>query len=135
MIYYSESLHGITPAKLRGFAADWRVAPSSEQMFRMLRSSHSVALAIDDEEDRVVGYAAALSDGCMFAFISSIEVLPDYQGRGIGKELMNRMMARYRKLYALDLLCDADKAGFYEQFGMQQVCGMARRNYDGAKAA
>ncbi|HZH97704.1 MAG TPA: GNAT family N-acetyltransferase [Fimbriimonadaceae bacterium] len=132
MIFYSESLHGITPSKLRGFHADWASPPSSEKLFRMMRGSHSVVLAIDEKSDKVVGYAAALSDGHLFAFVSSIEVLPAFRGKGIGTELMRRMLARYSTMYGVDLLCDEALRPFYEKFQMKALTGMALRRYDSA---
>jgi ribosomal protein S18 acetylase RimI-like enzyme len=132
MVFYSESLHGITPSKLRGFHADWANPPSSEKLFRMMRGSHSVVLAIDDKTEKVIGYVAALSDGHLFAFVSSIEVLPAYRGQGIGTELMRRMLARYTNMYGVDLLCDESLRPFYEKFQMQALTGMALRRYGAA---
>ena len=57
-------------------------------------------------------------------------VLPDYQSKGIGSELMRIMLDRLQEFYMIDLLCDAKLQSFYEKLGMQKVTGMCIRNYD-----
>ncbi len=57
-------------------------------------------------------------------------MLPEYQGRGIGSELLRRMLERLRTLYMIDLLCDPDVQPFYERLGMRRATGMLIRNYD-----
>jgi GNAT superfamily N-acetyltransferase len=45
------------------------------------------------------------------------EVLPAWQGQGIGRQLLERMLARLATLYAIDLLCDAELAALLRQAG------------------
>ena len=42
--------------------------------------------------DGLVGFARAISDGAFNAYISTVAVLPAYQKRGIGRELVRRLM-------------------------------------------
>ena len=44
------------------------------------------------EGDVLVGFARAISDGAFNAYISTVAVLPAYQKRGIGRELVRRLM-------------------------------------------
>lgn len=44
------------------------------------------------EGDVLVGFARAISDGVFNAYISTVAVLPAYQKRGIGRELVRRLM-------------------------------------------
>jgi predicted N-acetyltransferase YhbS len=46
-----------------------------------------------------------------------LEVLPDYQGRGIGRELMQRVLAHLQGLSMVDLCCDADLEPYYARLG------------------
>ena len=62
--------------------------------------------------------------------IPLLEVLPEYQGRGIGAELVRRMLEELQQLYMIDLLCDEDVQPFYERFEMRRAQGMFIRNYD-----
>jgi ribosomal protein S18 acetylase RimI-like enzyme len=71
-----------------------------------------------------------VSDGVSCAYIPHLEVLPAYQGQGIGTELIRQMLAKFRQLYMIDLICDPELQPFYERFGMHKVTGMVVRNYD-----
>jgi ribosomal protein S18 acetylase RimI-like enzyme len=135
MMRYTDSLDGIGVEQLRGgFWVDWPDHPSPERHLDILRGSYAVWLAIDDETGEVVGFVNAISDGVLAAYIPLLEVLPDYQGRGIGHELMRRMLASLGHLYMVDLACDEHLQPFYERFGMRRAMAMIARNYDRQRA-
>jgi ribosomal protein S18 acetylase RimI-like enzyme len=127
MIEYRASLEGLTPDALPGFFVGWPNPPSPETHLRILQGSDAVVLALDGA--RVVGFITAISDGVLAAFIPLLEVLPPYQGRGIGSELVRRMLARLAHLYAVDLVCDLEMQPFYARLGMHPARGMLLRNY------
>lgn len=130
MIQYTDSLDSIDAGQLgEGFFAGWPNPPSTETHLRMLRGSAHVWLALDDEHGDVVGFVNAIGDGVLTAYIPLLEVLPDYQGRGIGSELMRRMLATLSETYMVDLLCDAELQPYYERLGMRRSTGMLVRNY------
>jgi ribosomal protein S18 acetylase RimI-like enzyme len=130
MITYQADLEGVAPALLEGFFVGWPNPPAPEAHLRLLAGSQHILLARDESGGQVVGFITAISDGVLTAFIPLLEVLPAYQGRGIGQELMRRMLERLRHLYAIDLLCDADLQPFYARLGMRPASGMLLRNYD-----
>ena len=127
MIDYTDSLVGIRPEQLEGFFVEWPHPPSPETHLRLLAGSDHVLLALDLETERVIGFVTALTDGVLSGFIPLLEVLPAYQGQGIGQALMSRMLDRLAHLPNVDLLCDPDVVPFYERFGMKPVQGMVLR--------
>jgi len=129
MIRYTDSLEGITPELLAGFFVGWPNPPSPETHLRLLAGSMAVELAVDPATGTVVGFINAVGDGVLAAYIPLLEVLPEYQGRGIGGELVRRMLARLDGLYMVDLLCDPALQPFYARFGMRPSQGMLIRNY------
>ena len=130
MIVYTDSLDGITAEKLHGFFAGWPHPPAPETHLTVLSRSSAVVLAVDDSTGQVVGFITAISDGVLAASIPLLEVLPAYRGQGIGSELVRRMLDKLRRLYAIDLMCDAELQPFYARFGMRPYTGMIVRNYD-----
>jgi ribosomal protein S18 acetylase RimI-like enzyme len=130
MIEYTDSLDAITPDQLRGFFVGWLDPPTPERHLDLLRGSAEIVLAVDTDAARVVGFITAISDGALAAFIPLLEVLPAYQGQGIGSELVRRMLEKLAPLYAVDLMCDASLQPFYARFEMQPYTGMIRRRYD-----
>ena len=81
------------------------------------------------EADQVVGFVTAISDGVLSAYIPFLEVLPSHRGRGIGQELVRRVLSQLQDIYSISLHCDPDLESFYERLGMQALGGMAIRNY------
>ncbi len=129
MIIYTDSIGGIGPTDLRGFFVGWPNPPSPDTHLRVLAGSDHLVLARDDASGRVVGYVTAITDGVLAAYIPHLEVLPEYQGQGIGTALMRRMLATLETLYMIDLLCDEDIQPFYARLGMRPATGMMVRNY------
>ena len=126
-IEYTTSLEGVAPEHLEGFFEGWPKPPSAERHLEILRGSHRVVLARDRESPKIVGFANALSDGVLSAFIALLEVLPSHRGRGIGTELVGRLLAELDDLYSVDVVCDEELRSFYARFGMQPLPAMALR--------
>jgi ribosomal protein S18 acetylase RimI-like enzyme len=128
MITYTTFSEGIKPSDLSGFFVGWPSPPSHSKHLEILQGSSHVILAKD--EDGVIGFITAISDGVLAAYIPLLEVLPEYQGRGIGSELLRRMLKELDHLYMIDLCCDDSMRGFYERHGLKPVIGMIKRNYE-----
>jgi len=126
-IHYTDNLDAIAPAALKGFFEGWPNPPDSPRHLEILRSSTKVWLALDGE--RCVGFINALSDGILHAYIPLLEVLPAYQGLGIGTELVRRMEESLQRVYAIDLVCDEQLVAFYQRLGFTRIVGMAKRNH------
>jgi ribosomal protein S18 acetylase RimI-like enzyme len=135
MISYVDSAASVTPHQLDGFFLGWPDHPSSETHLKVLVNSAHVVLAVDDDTGKVVGFITALSDGILAAFIPLLEVLPAYQGRGIGTELVRRMLEKLSGLYAVDLICDPELQPFYARLGMKPYTGMILRRYEAQASA
>lgn len=130
MIEYRDSLEGIQPFHLNGFFDGWPNPPNPPTHLRMLHASDIVLLAWDSQAQRVVGFITALTDGVLAAYIPLLEVLPAYQGQGIGSELVRRLLERLKDVYMIDLLCDEVVQPFYARLGLRPASGMMQRNYD-----
>ena len=129
-IEYRETAEGLEASQLAGFFVDWLRQPTPEAHLDILHGSAHVVVAIDDQSDQVVGFVTAISDGVLSAYISLLEVLPEFQGRGIGSELMRRLLDQTKGLYMVDVLCDAHVQSYYARFGMKRSVGMHIRRYD-----
>ena len=130
MITYTDSLDTITSSELQGgFFVGWPNPPSPTNHYRILANSAAIVLA-RTADGTVVGFITAVSDGVSCAYIPHLEVLPAYQGQGIGTTLVQQMLAKLRHLYMIDLVCDPAVQPFYERLGMRNVVGMVVRNYD-----
>ena len=79
------------------------------------------------EGNRLIGYVAVISNGVTDAYIQDLMVHPDYQKRGIGRQLMQRSMERLRAegIYMVSVIYgSAELQGYYEEFGFTtMLCG------------
>ena len=130
MIQYVDNLNRITAEKLEGFFVGWPNPPSPKAHLALLGHSDEIVLAIDGDSGRVVGFITAHTDQILTAYIPLLEVLPQFQGQGIGSKLVRRMLTKLNHLYAIDLMCDLEVQPFYQRLGMRPATGMMIRNYD-----
>jgi ribosomal protein S18 acetylase RimI-like enzyme len=128
VISYSTDPSGLNEADLTGFFVGWPKPPSPAQHLAVLRGSYRVVIARSGGE--VVGFVNMISDGVLTAFIPWLEVRPSFQGRGIGTELVRRVVAEAAHLYSIDLTCDDALRPYYERLGMSALTGMGLRNRD-----
>ncbi len=118
MILYTDDVAALRPDQLTGgFFEGWPEPPTAETHLAHLRGAEVAVVALDDESEQVVGFVTAVGDGVLVAFVPLLEVLPAYRRRGIGTELMRRVLARLGGRYSIDLVCDPEMIGFYERLG------------------
>ncbi len=55
------------------------------------------------EKEALIGYIDCVSNGVTDAYIQDLMVHPDYQGRGIGTDLMKKMIDYLKKKHIYDL--------------------------------
>ena len=129
MIKYFDNNYDISEKQLTGFFVGWKKPLSSEQHRKLLYGSTHFVVAIDDETDQVVGFVTALSDGVCSSFIPLLEVLPNYQGKGIGTRLIEEILLRLHNITNVDLTCDAELQPFYKRFKMLKSNSMILRKF------
>ena len=128
-VVYTDSSAGVTADQLDGgFFQGWPHPPTAATHLRILQQSDAVQLA-RREDGMIVGFITAITDGVSCAYVPHLEVLPAYQGKGVGSELLRRMLERLQHLYMIDLLCDQNLQPFYARLGMRPATGMLIRNY------
>jgi ribosomal protein S18 acetylase RimI-like enzyme len=128
-IRFQTGLDGIEPVHLRGFFDGWPDPPTSATHLRILRGSSVVVLAVDADTGSVVGFVTALSDGVTAAYLPLLEVLPAHRGRGIGSELVRRVLRALGDLYMVDVTCDADVLPFYRRLGFRPMTAAGLRRH------
>ena len=96
-----------------------------EQAEKAIRNGLSNVTAICD--GKVVGMGRLVGDGAMYWYLQEIIVLPEYQGKGIGKSIVGRLLEHIRENtipgtgVEVGLTAVKGKEPFYEKFGFS--CG------------
>ncbi len=129
-IRFTETSTDLSADQLTGFFVGWPKPPTPDTHLAILNAAAKVVVAIDSETNRVVGFINAISDGILSAYIPLLEVLPEFKDRGIGRELVRRMLTQLDGLYMIDLTCDKELQPFYEKFDLIKMSGMMKRNFD-----
>jgi ribosomal protein S18 acetylase RimI-like enzyme len=68
----------------------------------------------------LIGAGRAITDGVRYTVIFDVVVMPEYQGRGIGKQIMKFLADRSRAETAL-LFAAPGKEGFYTKLGYRKM--------------
>jgi N-acetylglutamate synthase-like GNAT family acetyltransferase len=79
------------------------------------------------EGERLVGFARAISDGATNAYVSSVAVLPEYRGRGIGRAMIVRLLEGKDGILFV-LHARAEVKEFYVRCGFSEADDMMRRS-------
>lgn len=74
------------------------------------------------DRGKLVGAGRVLADGADCAYLCDVAVLPDHQGRGIGREIVGRLVAWAQGHRKILLYAMPGKEDFYRSFGFQQMC-------------
>ncbi len=92
-------------------------ALTSKELERAIRDSWCLVTAYDG--DKLIGSGRVVSDGVFHALIVDVIVKPEYQKRGLGSVIMQRLLERCRaaRLRDVQLFCARGKAPFYHRLG------------------
>jgi len=98
-------------APLGNKSPGWLEAAFSNSMFRVF------AL----ENDALVAAGRAVADGVDCSYICDIAVHPSYQGRGLGREVIERLIAASQGHRKIILYAVPGKEDFYRRFGFRRM--------------
>ena len=104
---------------VREFLSDmgWQERVADPARFKtMMEKANRTVVAFEDK--RVVGFARALCDGVSNGYISMVAVAPERRGRGIGRELVRRLMGEERMITWM-LRAGRGSEAFWEKIGFK----------------
>ena len=94
-------------------SVEWR--KSEKNIVQAFQNSYYVT-AYDGE--KLIGFARAISDNCYYTNIFDVIVRPEYQGRGIGKKMMEMLREKFSGTYFFLTYTEGRKI-FYEKCGFE----------------
>lgn len=126
-IFYTNDKQKISELSVSGFFVGWPNPPSEQTLKKILMNSQHIYLALDGQN--LVGFINAISDQVLSSYIPLLEVLPQYQGKGIGQKLVALIKEDLSSYYMIDICCDDDVVSFYENAGFKKGNSVMKRNY------
>lgn len=100
-------------------ANEWSSADKPEQLMSALCNSHTLVTARIGGE--LVGLGNAISDGSLVVYYPHLLVHPYYQGKGIGRKMMEAMQRVYGAFHQQMLTADGKAIEFYKALGFQRA--------------
>jgi GNAT superfamily N-acetyltransferase len=67
--------------------------------------------------EKLVGFGRSVDDGHYYAWIVDLAVLPEYQGQGIGSEILKKLETDLKPFITTMLTAVPGKGSFYEKLG------------------
>ncbi|RIX47096.1 N-acetyltransferase [Paenibacillus nanensis] len=122
-IRYASNIEDITREALQALflSVEWESGKHPDELVQAIQGSHSIAAAWDG--DRLVGLINALSDGVLTVYFHYMLIHPDYQGKGIGKAMMDIMLDRYKGCKTKVLISYESAVDFYQKCGFSKEDG------------
>jgi len=98
-----------------GWNDDYKI--SKQDLSVVLKNSWYMVAAYDG--DRLVGFGRVITDGILHAMIYDLITDPEYQEKGIGSEILTRLVDRCKEsnISDIQLFCAKGKRKFYEKRG------------------
>jgi GNAT superfamily N-acetyltransferase len=100
-----------------GWNREYKAAP--DEIMLAVMNSQITTSAYDGE--KLVGFGRVVTDGVLHAMIYDMIVLPSYRKQGIGRLILNTLVARCRdaSIRDIQLFCAANQREFYEKNGFE----------------
>jgi ribosomal protein S18 acetylase RimI-like enzyme len=73
------------------------------------------------DEDKIVGVGRALADGVDVSYIADVAIHPEYQGQGIGKAIVNKLVEFSKGHNKIILYANIGKEPFYAKLGFAKM--------------
>ena len=101
-----------------------------EQVEKALENNLFDVIAVCNDE--VIGMGRLVGDGVMYWYLQEIIVLPEFQGKGIGTRIIDRLLEYIKDnttpgtFVSIGLTAATGKDTFYEKFGFSKSLGMTK---------
>lgn len=101
-------------------AVGWVKRPLKKVKIALENSFLTISIFCDiDNKEKLIGFARATSDNSFNATIWDVVIHPDFQGKGLGKVLMNQIIKQLRlyDISTITLFADPQVIKFYHHLG------------------
>ena len=96
----------------------WSSGNFPEKLVVAMENFHTVFSAWD--KDKLVGMICVMDDGIMNGYVHYLLVHPEYQGKTIGRTLVNMVKEKYKEYLRIVLVAYDDELPFYEACGFEK---------------
>lgn len=98
-------------------SVEWSSGHYPDKLVIAMQNSSTVYTAW--HEGKLVGLINALDDNIMTAYIHYLLINPEYQGKGIGKNLVSHIKTKYKDYLRIVLIAYEKETPFYQNLGFE----------------
>ena len=100
-------------------AVGWTNYTTNPTMLQNALEHSLFLISARDENGKLIGFLRAVGDGYSIVYIQDIIVLPEYQRKGIGTQLLRQTLEYFNEVYQIILTTDSElkTLAFYESNG------------------
>ena len=98
-------------------SVEWSSGHYPEKLAIAMQNSQTVYTAWS--EGKLVGLINVLDDSIMTAYINYLLINPEFQGKGIGKHLINSVKNKYKDYLRIVLIAYDKETAFYQHLGFE----------------
>lgn len=115
--------HDLTGVDLEELSRLFRIAPMGNKPPSLLQTvfGNSMFTCFVYDGAVLIGAGRALADGADCAYIGDVAVHPDYQGNGLGSEIIRRLVALAEGHKKIILYAAPGTEGFYVRLGFRHL--------------
>ena len=101
----------------------YQIAPLGNKKANDLKTvfSNSMYTCFVYFDVRLIGVGRALADGMDCSYICDVAIHPEYQGKGIGKDIVKKLIEFSQGHRKIILYANPGKEGFYEKLGFAKM--------------
>lgn len=97
----------------------WSSAEKPQQLISALKNAHTLVVAYANE--KLVGLGYAITDGHLVVYYPHLLVHPEFQGKGIGKMIMDQLQKKYTNFHQQVLVAEEEVIDFYKKLGFERA--------------
>ena len=120
MISIKENVNSIEEFNYLYDAVGWGSYDEKESEKALANTMYSVSVY---DDDKIIGYGRIIGDGICFLYIHDVMVIPKYQNKKVGSQIMNKLLEKVNQIkienpyVRVYLGASKGKEKFYERFG------------------
>ena len=120
MISIKENVNSIEEFNYLYDAVGWGSYDEKVSEKALANTMYSVSVY---DDDKIIGYGRIIGDGICFLYIHDVMVIPRYQNKKIGSQIMNKLLEKVNQIkienpyVRVYLGASKGKEKFYERFG------------------
>ena len=120
MILIKENVNSIEEFNYLYDAVGWGSYDEKVSEKALANTMYSVSVY---DDDKIIGYGRIIGDGICFLYIHDVMVIPKYQNKKIGSQIMNKLLEKINQIkienpyVRVYLGASKGKEKFYERFG------------------